>query len=938
MRWGSTRVGEYFTKCLAWEISLDGETVILRTEGQTHRAGVLDPEPVMVKPGAFWSSASFCPTGKQAIHLDGIPNTRAREMLGAVQAERARQLAIMEARRKCERFDTLVNALLEWRAKIGAAIHAHDKARWWIPEEVVQRWLAMKSLAVGTGAELERLLVDPDVSTHAKAQSAEIQAALAWRNKDLAAHVAGLNEAHLKRELVECKDFFDKIEKSPLTVEQAMSVVCFDNRVLVVASAGSGKTSTMIAKAGYALHRKVVQPERILLLAFNKDAAKELQLRVHERLGPLGFASEGIIARTFHKFGLDVIGEATGKKPSLASWLEGGRDVEHLSTLIDGLKDRNPLFRTRWDLFRVVLSRDLPKFGKEEDGAEDRDRDTKKYGFRTLRDEVVKSHGERMLADWLFYNGVEYQYEPRYVHETADSSHRQYHPDFYYPTIDLYHEHFALDENGQPPAEFIGYMQGIVWKRGLHKKHSTALVETTSAQLRTGAAFQILERELTARGVKLDPNPDRPAAGRKPVEHEELVRLFRTFLTHVKSNDLTNADLRKRLRDSKAGAFVYRHELFLDLFEDIRNAWENSLRAADSIDFEDMLNLAADHLESGRWESPYTLVMVDEFQDASRARARLTRALVNKPNRFLFAVGDDWQSINRFAGADLAVMTRFDAWFGKSVTLKLERTFRCPQSVCDVSSRFVQKNPVQLPKVVTSGQPEHAQSVQGIQVDHDGKLRTAISHWMTSLCSKVATGAVAPGKNGKLSVFVLGRYNRDVQFMPDDWQARFGRYLEVKFSSVHGSKGLEADYVILPRVVNTRSSFPSMQADDPVLQLAMPSGDSFPFSEERRLFYVALTRARRSIVLFTVDGNISPFVVELMRDANLELERIDGKKTTTRMCPAPECKTGVLVKRKGPYSEFWGCNRYPKCKHSEKIVAQPEGTEQITESGNHALQ
>lgn len=925
VQWASTRVGEYFTKCPAWEISLDGETVVLNKEGQTHRANVLDPEPVTVKAGAFWSSVHFCPTGKPAIHLDGIPNAKAKDMLGEVQTERAKQLAIIEARRKCERFDALVNALVEWYRKVVAAIHAHDKARWWIPEEVLQRWLTMKGQAVGNGTELERLLVDPDISKHAKAKSEEVRAALEWRKKDLPSHVAGLNEAHLERELVECKDFFDKIEKSPLTVEQAKSVVCFDNRVLVVASAGSGKTSTMVAKAGYALHRNVVPPERILLLAFNKEAAKELQQRVHERLSPLGFTSEGIVARTFHKFGLDVIGHATGKKPSLASWLEGGRDLEHLSNLIDGLKDSNPVFRTRWDLFRVVLSRDLPKFGKEFEGAEDRDRNTKQYGFRTLRDEVVKSHGERMIADWLFYNGVDYQYEPTYVHQTADAAHRQYQPDFYYPTIDLYHEHFALDENGHPPAEFRDYMQGIEWKRNLHKRHHTALVETTSAQLRTGAAFQILEKELTARGVKLDPNPDRPAEGRKPIEHEELVRLFRTFLTHAKSNDLTDADLRQRLRDSKAGAFVYRHDMFLDLFEDIRNAWEKSLRASNSIDFEDMLNIAAEHLESGRWESPYTLVMVDEFQDASRARARLTRALVSKPNRFLFAVGDDWQSINRFAGADLAVMTKFDEWFGKSVTLKLERTFRCPQSICDVSSKFVLKNPVQLPKVVRSSQPEHAPSVQGVQVDHDGKLQTAISLWMANLCSKVATGAVAPGKNGKLSVFVLGRYNRDVQFIPDDWQAKFGRYLEVKFSSVHGSKGLEADYVILPRVVNTRSSFPSMQTDDPVLQLAMPSGDNFQFSEERRLFYVALTRARRSVVLFTVDGNISPFVVELMKDTNLELDRIDGEKAKTRMCPAPDCKTGVLVKRKGPYSEFWGCNRFPKCRYSEKIAPKPHG-------------
>lgn len=110
--------------------------------------------------------------------------------------------------------------------------------------------------------------------------------------------------------------------------------------------------------------------------------------------------------------------------------------------------------------------------------------------------------------------------------------------------------------------------------------------------------------------------------------------------------------------------------MFLDLFVDIRKAWEKTLRDSGSIDFEDMLNIAGDLLEEGKFASPYDLVMVDEFQDASRALAKLTRALVKKPGRLLFAVGDDWRGINRFAGADMSVMKNFEEWFGKSVTLK----------------------------------------------------------------------------------------------------------------------------------------------------------------------------------------------------------------------------------------------------------------------------
>lgn len=850
--------------------------------------------------------------------LDGILNASAFEMMRAVRDSRECYEQEEKKRRQLALFDRLVEAVHQWTLFVMKSYAEHQAKIQWISEETLQSWIAKRPAGVEGSVQLVGLLKLPDLLTHLNTKNKVVAYAVTFWQTDLRSWVNGVNDKHLASELVACKDFFSKIEKSPLTDEQARSVVCFDSRVLVVASAGSGKTSTMVAKAAYALHRKLVPPERILLLAFNREAAKELQQRVEDRLTPLGFVSEGIVARTFHKFGLDVIGHATGKKPSLASWLEGGKDIEHLSTLIDTLNDNNPLFRTRWDLFRVVLSRDLPKFGREQDGPEDRDRNTKQYGFRTLNDEVVKSHGERMIADWLFYNGVNYQYEPSYVHNTADATHKQYQPDFFYPSINLYHEHFALDQDGQAPAEFKGYMEGIVWKRGLHRRHGTSLIETTSAQLRNGEAFQILETELTARGITLDPNPEREAKGRKPVEHEELVRLFRTFLTHAKSNDLTDKELRERSKKSDVGTFIFRHEMFLDLFEDIRNAWEKSLRSSGSIDFEDMLNIAAELLESDRWESPYDLVMVDEFQDASRARARLTRALVNKPGRFLFAVGDDWQSINRFAGADLSVMTKFEAWFGKSVTLKLERTFRCPQSICNVSSQFVLKNPVQLPKVVKSDQPEFAPAVQCFQVDDDGKLQEGLRTWMAKLCSRIAAGTVAPAKKGKLSVFVLGRYNRDNQLIPEDWQQKFGRYLEVKFSSIHGSKGLEADYVILPRMARSRSPFPSLQADDPVLHLAMPSSDNFAYSEERRLFYVALTRARRSVVLFTVDGNTSPFLVELMNDTKLELERLDGKKATTKVCPT--CKDGTLVGRPTKEPTFLGCSRFPKCRHTENFA------------------
>lgn len=842
-------------------------------------------------------------------------------MLSVLRTSRTTYLSEEAKKKRRQQFESLLSTVIDWRQYVVDSARTHRQERRWIAEETLQAWISKRPTVDANDVSFGQLLQDSDIAASLPTMPEEAKNAIELWKSDLRSVVNARNEKHLQEELVACKDFFEKVEKSPLTEEQAKAVVCFDNRVMVIASAGSGKTSTMVAKAGYALHRGLVDADRILLMAFNADAAEELQKRIVDRLTPLGLPADKVVARTFHAFGLSVIGKATGKKPSLAPWLEHGGDITRLSDLIDGLKDRDVGFRTKWDMFRVVFSRDLPKFGKETASPEDWDRETKQTGFRTLRNEVVKSHGERLIADWLFYNGVNYQYEPPYEIDTADEAHRQYHPDFYYPGANLYHEHFALDSHGNPPPEFVGYLEGIEWKRTLHKKQGTALIETTSAELRTGKAFATLETALKKRGLVLDPNPDRPMPGRKVIEHLDLVKTFRTFLTHVKSNQLTSTQLRDRMKKQSADAFMFRQEMFLDLFEIIHAEWENCLKAERVIDFEDMLNLAADHLEAGIWQSPFQLVMVDEFQDASRARSRLTRALVNQPGRFLFAVGDDWQSINRFAGSDIAAMTDFESWFGKGHTLRLERTFRCPQSLCDISSQFIQKNKAQLPKKVVSNQTEFPPTIQTWQVKGDEQIQGAVEQYLESLYNGLRDGSVPRPTKDKISVFVLGRYKKDHQYVPSTWLRRYGDLLTVKFSTIHGSKGLEADYVILPRLVRSFYSFPSTIEDDPVLQLAMPSNDSYPFAEERRLMYVALTRARRSVAVITTEGNASEFLVELIADQGLELLDAEGKPAETEPCP--KCRTGLIVTKTGKYGAFESCNRWPKCDYKANRGSKP---------------
>lgn len=787
-------------------------------------------------------------------------------------------------------------ALRQWKTKVEAGLKKSAVEGRWLSRDTRHDW--------------ETSCPAPTKSVRALARHSgigdEAKELIAFAAQDLATTVKMTNDRVREIEVIDQRSFFDTIEKQPLTDEQALAVLTFDNRVQVIAAAGSGKTSVMVARAAYAIRRRFIPASRILLLAFNKDAATELQERVEARLGAAGIDATGLKAATFHSFGLTVIGRATGRKPRLAPWLDGGGDIETISRIVDELRDRSLSFRFRWDIYRLLFAR----MSDEPDGGDpdSYDHEARNTGFKTANGETVKSQGERMIADFLYFSGIKYEYEKAYPYDVADAEHSQYRPDFYYPDIDIWHEHWALDRDGNPPAEFKGYATGIAWKKDVHRQHGTTLIETTWAQILDRSGFGPLAEDLKSRGLEIDWNPDRPVVGTKPIDHKDLARLMRSFMTHAKSNSLTPADLAQRLSDAPKSIQKFRTQQFLDLYWEIHDAWQSRLAEDDSIDFEDMLVLAAEHLEAGKTDMGYDLVLVDEFQDASQARARLTKALIDQPHRYLLAVGDDWQSINRFAGADLSVMTSFNEWFGEGPTLRLEKTFRSPQSICDTASGFVAKNPRQLKKEVTSIQDHYGEAPSLVRVRNVSEVTEAISGVLDSLAGAVRSTAVAQGPSGAITVDILGRYNFDRTHVPRHTPAE----LKVRFRTVHASKGLEADYIIVPNVASGTYGFPSEIIDDPVLSLAMAEADPFPHAEERRLLYVALTRARRHVTLIGVQGQESSFIAELLLDRRLELSPLS---TAGFSEPCPKCRRGILVSRsrRSDGGEFMACNTFPRC-------------------------
>ena len=373
--------------------------------------------------------------------------------------------------------------------------------------------------------------------------------------------------------------------------------------------------------------------------------------------------------------------------------------------------------------------------------------------FRTLQGELVKSFEECRIANYLYMNGVAYEYERPYEHDTATAKMSQYRPDFYLSESGIYIEHFALSASGETPP-FIDqakYTAARDWKLDLHAQHGTTLIQTFSHEQRAGKLMDNLARKLREHDVALNPIPTEEAFA---VLNEQgrvapFTDLVATFLQHFKGARLSMDEVTRRAADRDDPR---RAEAFLRVFRPIFERYEARLSRSGEIDFHDMINRATDLVAEGAYKSPYGYILVDEFQDISPGRAALLKALLDQSESAqLFAVGDDWQAIYRFAGADIAVMRGFEAGFGGGARSDLETTFRCSEGVSEVATRFVLDNPAQIRRVVRTVRQVDGPGVWIGLAAEDGASPLAVA------LERIA--AHAPGRSqGRPGVLLLGRY------------------------------------------------------------------------------------------------------------------------------------------------------------------------------------
>ena len=701
------------------------------------------------------------------------------------------------------------------------------------------------------------------------------------------------HNAKIIRYLLEThKGFFDRCLKYPLDGQQRHSIVSEEDNCLVVSSAGSGKTSSIVGKVKYLTEIKKIDPRRILLVSYTNKAAAELTERM---------ATPGLRGFTFHKLALDIIGKVTGEKPSICD----NTDALFVEIYNDLLKES--WFQKSVVEYFVDYQAQEADWEQRKNERREQLSEQKKVQLKALFPNMdgktvwVKSQQEQKICFVLSSLGVKFRYEEPYEHPLADEMHSQYRPDFSIhferdgKPHRVYLEHFGLNAQGLVPAWFAKdrgisyeeanrqYTDGVAWKKAAHEKFGTTLITTSSADFYESDIKETLKKLLRDAGVPIHEKTDAElyelVLPKGSKQEKAFIRLVATFITLVKSSCTSAQDALEQARREKDRRSVF---IIKNIFLPVHERYVDALKAQGQIDFTDAI-LQATELCRAVHPVEYDYIIVDEFQDISVDRYNFLKVLRegNLPAK-LYCVGDDWQSIYRFSGSDMALFNQFPDYFGATEINKIETTYRFGEPLVALSSRFIQRNDAQIKKGIRPFSAEAKTDLEFHPYDR------------ADYCNTI--GRIIAQIPADKSIFLLGRYSFDDYYLSFMYKSvkRGNRFFyiigdrEIEFLTVHKSKGLEADYVILLQCNNDTYGFPSLVSDDPVLNYVLTKSDQFAFGEERRLFYVAVTRAKIKTVVLYDRRFPSVFVDEFLRPEQPVAEvsntqhRNSGKKWTPR--------------------------------------------------------
>ena len=852
------------------------------------------------------------------------------------------------------------------------------------------------------------------------------------------------NQEYIEQEISKYSDCFH-INGYELNQEPKEAIVTDEISQLVVAGAGCGKTSMLLGKVIY-LIEKGINPSEILLLSYTNKTVADL----NNRLNKIQISQ---LCKTFHSLG----NQYTKKK------YDENISIERVvSNIIHPKENYNEQNKDKTNIIKLIikaiseiykpveannLKKDILKYIAKYPRSTDISLDDGKHKLQELSEqkiptlkyfvnkaysestsqkvsnyekkqvsingEKVKSLAEAQIANFLFVNGVNYQYEAVYEEDfySIDENNIEqkcsclYNPDFCITNKDgtkIWLEHFSVtnEPDGiharwlttEDEKEYISSMKN---KQYTHKKNNTILIETNSDDYREDKLLAKLEKLLKQYNVELNPlSEEKILEYIQKLHDRQMIKsytdYFERFINLFKSQSTLHPQYRT-LEELKRHLLIthYRNvekEQIIDFFniiEPIYDLYEKVLKKMERVDFNDMIDEAIKKITINGLSEKYKYILVDEYQDITYKRYEFLHLLQEKSNAKIFCVGDDWQSIYGFSGSDISLFTDFNSMFPNTQKhLKLNTTYRNSNELINIAGNFIQKNPMQLKKeLISQGKnKDNKQSVKGVYyhfANNDSKniissLKIAIEDIMKQYKTGETICVIGRYNINKSNSYFIPKFNEeendDLYYFNQDnngnIKIRYEKYrdLDILFSTIHKAKGLEYDYAIF---LDGDENFPYTKPEDFLLLPLLHKKETYPNEEERRMFYVALTRCKKNVYLLINEYTPSLFYKEIQSQIihindtlieyclknnkeicpnchngiyeehenkfgskfwacnNLNCNISTTNKITKETRKCPKCKEGYLVVRTGPNGNFLGCtnykNKHKHCDHTESI-------------------
>ena len=673
------------------------------------------------------------------------------------------------------------------------------------------------------------------------------------------------NKKYIEQQLIENKTYFDDMFKDidnniKLDDDQRKIILTDEDYTLVIAGAGSGKTTTITAKVNYLIEKQNIKDEEILVISFTNKAVQELTTRINKDF------KHNITIQTFHKFGYEIIKNNQKPIPKIITNNETIIKEYIEKELINNKQLLNQFLDFYIYYFEIseeiILFNNFDTYNKYKNKQKYKTLKQKIEYIneiqtkKTINQECTQNIEETLIANFLYMNNIEYMYKKPYKYIET------YTPDF---TIKQNNKTYYIEQFNINKTNKFKFIKNIKKIRNIHKKYKTNLIEIYQENL-----IEELKNKLNKNNIKQTKKSTTEIFNKlikqeQDKTYKKFIEFIKTFISLFKSKGYKEEDINK-LKKTKT-----REKIFINFIKELYKYYEKKLQETNQIDFDDMINKASQIIETKRKINlKYKYIIIDEYQDISDCRFKLIKNISTKLNNKIMVVGDDWQCIYSFASSNINLFTQFKNNVEYCETLKIIKTYRNSQQLIDIAGQFIQQNKNQIKKDLISNKTlEYPITILKYKTN---QIKQKLAQSLEYIIKKY-------GENK--NILILGRYTFDKNKIIDtktiieqNNKITYVKYPKVKidYLTVHSSKGLGYDNIIIINTTDETLGFPSKIKTDPILEQLITTEKTIEYAEERRLFYVALTRTKNEAIILTPNKNQSIFIKEIKKYKNIKIK------------------------------------------------------------------